>query len=290
MSRFSIRDIEHLTGIRAHTLRIWEQRYSLPRPKRSPGNTRYFDDDDLKLLLNVALLNQNGLKISKISRMSEAEIGSHALNLSLKSDSGSAHIQALVAAMLDFNERSFDKVFSSCLLQLGLERTMMEVVFPFLAVIGHLWQSGSLDPAYEHFISVLLRQKIMVALDGQEFSSNEGSRNFLLFLPEGEHHELGLLFGNYMIRSAGHRSLYLGPNLPLQDLENINVKFKPEYILISMTTAMTEETPEQYVEQVKTKFPGATVLLTGRVFLDPERQYPQDVFTIRRPEDMRSFL
>lgn len=290
MSQFSIKDIEHLTGIRAHTLRIWEQRYNLPKPKRTTGNIRYYDDSDLRLLLNISMLNQHGHKISSISRMSAQEISVTAVNLSLSSSNQSMHIQSLVTSMLDFDERSFEKVIGSSVLQYGLEGTMMEVVFPFMGMIGVLWQTGTLDPAYEHFISALLRQKLIVAIDGQEHKLRSDARNFLLFLPEGEFHELGLLFANYIIRSSGHRTLYLGTNLPLVDLEQISSKYRVDVLFTSMTTAFARPVSNGFVQELKAKFPQSVLLLTGRYFLEQTEEYPEGVHLVKSPNDLRRFF
>ena len=287
MSQFSIKDIEQLTGIKAHTLRIWEQRYSLPLPKRTPTNIRYYDDDDLRLLLNIAMLNQHGHKISRISKLSQEEIGRLAIDLSLQTQNQSVHIQSLVSCMLDLDESSFDKVLSSCLLQQGLERTMMEVVFPFMSMVGVLWQSGTLDLAYEHFMSSMLRQKLIVAIDGQTVRLREDARYFLLFLPEGENHELGLLFANYLVRAAGHRALYLGQNLPLVNLEQIDSRFSPDFIFTSMTTGYSRAVAEGIIQELSVKFPTAQILLTGKYFLESEKPYPSNVQLVRTPDDLK---
>ncbi|MFM2207177.1 MAG: hypothetical protein RL213_1152 [Bacteroidota bacterium] len=290
MSQFSIRDIEHLTGIRAHTLRIWEQRYNVPRPKRTPGNVRYYDDEDLKLLLNIAMLNRNGHKISKICMLSDREIAQLAVDLSSSSENRSVHIHALLAAMLDLDEGAFNKVLSAALLQHGLERTMMEVVFPFMGLIGVMWQTGSLMPPYEHFISAMLRQKLMVAVDGQMAVPRPDAKKFLLFLPQDEHHELGLLFANYIIRTSGHRVLYLGQNLPLNELEQIGDKFLPDYIFTSITAGSPALQIDDFLRELNKKFPSAEILVTGRYFLEADTDSLLAVRKIRHPDDLKSFL
>lgn len=290
MSQFSIREIEHLTGIRAHTLRIWEQRYQLPKPKRSAGNVRYYDDDDLRLLLNVATLNRNGHRISEIVRMTDEELRNVALKLAVDTKNSSTHIQSLVTCMLDLDEASFNRILGSCVLQYGLETTMMEVIFPFMAMIGILWQSGTLDPAYEHFMSCLLRQKLIVAIDGQDVKLLSNPKKFMLLLPEGEFHELGLLFGNYLIRAAGHRTLYLGPNLPMPDLERTSAHFHPDYILVSLTAGFSRVAAQQVIDDLVIKFPASTLLLTGNVFLQSVEHYKGPIEFIRTPDDMRRFL
>lgn len=290
MSKFTIREIEHLTGIRSHTLRIWEQRYNLPQPKRTPGNVRYYDDEDLKLLLNISMLNRHGHKISKISKLTGPEIARMAIDLSAASDSHPAHIHALLSSMIDLDEAAFNKVLSSALLQYGLEKTMMDIVFPFMSLIGVMWQTGSLMPPYEHFISALLRQKLMVAIDGQLPVTRADAKHFLLFLPEGENHELGLLFAQYLIRAAGHRVLYLGQNLPAHDLENISGKFAADYVFISLTSGFSSEDVKSFVGGLRSKFPSAGLLLTGRYFQDYPYELPERTTVIRHPGDLKAFF
>jgi len=288
MGQFSIKEIEQLTGIRAHTLRIWEQRYDLPKPKRSGGNVRYYDDTDLRLLLNISLLNRNGLKISEITKLTEKEIGAR-VDLLASSEGGmSVQIHAMLSAMLDLDESRFNRVLTSCVLQSGLERTMMEVVFPFMSKIGLLWQTGSLNTAYEHFMSALLRQKLIVAIDGQDEKLLPAPKNFLLFLPEGEYHELGLLFGHYLIKSAGHRVLYLGANMPLDNLESIGQHFSPDYILTSLTSALPIFNQTDFTAQLSQKFPSAVILATGEQLLNAAHEKTVDY--IRSPDDLKKFF
>lgn len=288
MSQFSIKDIESLTGIKAHTLRIWEQRYNLPQPKRTETNIRYYDDDDLKLLLNVAMLNRHGHKISEITRLSEQQIREIALDISVKSTHQSTHIQGMIASMINLDDRGFEKILSTCVLQYGLTRTVMEVIFPFMSLVGSMWQTGSVNPAFEHFMTNLIRQKLIVAIDAQEPLQIAKAKNFLLFLPEGENHELGLLFANYIIRSSGHRTLYLGQNLPLADLEKVSERFNPDVVFTSVTTGFPAALAEALVCELKDKFPNAQILLTGRYFVDHERQL-EGVTIIRQPSDLERF-
>lgn len=268
MSLFSIKDIEQLTGIKAHTLRAWEQRYNLPRPKRTAGNVRYYDDEDLKLLLNVAMLSQHGHRISEITRMNQDEIGRMAIELSLRSTQKSVHIQALVTAMLDLDEQGFKKALSYCFQHYGVERTVMDVIFPVMTTVGTLWQAGTLDPSFEHFMSSLIRQKLIVAIDELQVSHDADVKKFLLFLPEGEFHELGLLFANYIVRSNGHHSVYLGQNLPVSDLDTIAERYKPDYVFTSLTTGFSHPAGAAIIRQILDRFPNSRLLLSGKFFLE----------------------
>ncbi|MFO7826254.1 MAG: MerR family transcriptional regulator, partial [Cyclobacterium sp.] len=184
MSSYSIKDLEQLSGIKAHTLRVWEQRYNLLKPKRTETNIRFYDDEDLKLILNVALLNDNGFKISKIAKMSLADMKSEVLKLTERSFAYDDQIHSLIITMVELDEERFEKIISTNILKIGFELTMLHIIYPFLSKIGILWQTGSIHPGQEHFISNLVRQKLIVAIDGQMYTG--GGKKFLLFLPEGE--------------------------------------------------------------------------------------------------------
>ncbi len=289
MGTYSIKDIELLTGIKAHTLRIWEQRYSIPVPKRTETNIRFYDDDDLKLLLNISLLNQNGLKISGITKMSPKEISELALSYSLSSEKDPMHIQSMITAMIDLDEQSFEKILSTCILQSGLEHTMMDVIFPFLNSVGMLWQTGAIDPAYEHFVSVIIRQKMIVAIDGQTKKKVPDERRFLLFLPEGESHELGLLFANYIIRQAGHHSLYLGQNVPLNDVIKVGERYKPDFIFTSLTSMFSINFAQELLEQLHSNFTSSKVLMSGRFFTMNQSMIHKEMKLIAHPEELKRF-
>ncbi|MDX5348515.1 MAG: MerR family transcriptional regulator, partial [Hymenobacteraceae bacterium] len=183
MAHYSIKELEHLSGVKAHTIRIWEQRYNLLHPKRTETNIRYYTDADLKLLLNIALLNQRGFKISRIAKMSEQELRQEVLKLTDTADGYDAQISKMLLAMIELDEEQFDKIFSTVNLQLGFENNIQHVIYPFLERIGILWQTGSINPAHEHFISNLIRQKMVVAIDGQVKKSLPEKGKFLLFLP-----------------------------------------------------------------------------------------------------------
>lgn len=280
-----------LTGIKAHTLRIWEQRYNIPRPQRTDSNIRFYSDDDLRMLLNISLLNQNGHKISEITKLDEGAIRDLAISYSLSTEHHGAHIQSLIAAMINLDEIAFEKILNKSILQFGLEATMMEVVFPFMATIGMMWQTGTVNPAYEHFIFNLIRQKLIVAIDGQASRGISGTgKKFLLFLPETETHELGLLFGNYMIRNAGHSTLYLGQNLPIVDLKQVSERFTPDFLFTSLTTGYPQQLAEGLLKQMQEYFPKATILVTGRFFVDHLKKLPERIYLVSNPEDLRSFL
>lgn len=286
MSTFSIKDLEHLSGIKAHTIRIWEQRYELIKPKRTDTNIRFYDDHDLKLILNIALLKENGFKISKIAEMSSESLQMEVLKLTERNLRYPEQIHALTISMVDIDEERFEKIISSNILKLGFEKTMMNVIYPFLSKIGILWQTGAINPAQEHFISNLVRQKLIVAIDGQYNSPHQQSDKFVLFLPEGELHELSLLFADYIIRSRKNKTIYLGQSLPFTDLEKVYELHKPEYLLSVMTTAPGPSNVQEYVDRLSTTFPDSKLLLTGYQLIGQDIDTPDNVTIFTRLEQL----
>ncbi|MEM7660423.1 MAG: MerR family transcriptional regulator, partial [Bacteroidota bacterium] len=241
MGRYSIRDLEQLSGIKAHTLRVWEQRYGIIQPKRTATNIRYYNDADLKLILNISFLNRNGHKISKISKMDVQEINDMVMKISDSNLEFPNQVNALVIAMVNLDENRFEKIISTNTLQFGFEQTMLSIVYPFLKQIGILWQTGNINPSHEHFISNLIRQKLIVAIDGQIGPDNPRAQKYVLFLPEGELHELTLLFAAYIIKSRHNKAIYLGQSLPVKDLSLIIESFQPDYLLTIITSYPARE-------------------------------------------------
>ncbi len=290
MSLYSIRDLEHLSGIKAHTLRVWEQRYNLVQPKRTDTNIRYYDDGDLKLILNVSLLKENGFKISKIADMTENDLRQKVIEITEQSSKSPEQIQALTLAMIDLDEDRFEKIISTNTLQIGFERTMIQIIYPFLVRIGFLWQTGAINPAQEHFISHLIRQKIIVAIDGQVYQKNPNSRKYLLYLPEGETHELSLLFACFIIKSRNNRVIYLGQSLPFQDLAEAHKIHQPEYIVTIITSTPGQDAIQEYVTKICNKFPDSKVLLSGYQIVGQDLKVPENGIIINKIEDLITFI
>lgn len=260
MGKYSIKELEKLSGIKAHTIRIWEKRHKIIQPSRTTTNIRFYSDDDLKKIINVSLLNNNGIKISHIADMSMAEMNRKVLEISeVKSDT-SVYIDQLILAMIDMEEEAFEKVLSTIILRYGFERTVTEIIYPFLEKIGILWQAEHITPAHEHFMSNLIRQKIIVAIDGLQIPS-KAARKVVLFLPEGEMHELGLLFNHYLTRMLGYRTYYLGQNVPHEDLLSVVQIHQPQILITSIISPM--KNIEQYFEKLSHDFPAAQIYASG---------------------------
>lgn len=261
MGKYSIKELEQLSGIKAHTIRIWEKRHKIISPSRTTTNIRYYSDDDLKKIINVSLLNSSGIKISKIADMSPEDMYSKVLQISEHKNESLIYIDQLVVAMIDLEEEAFEKTLSNLILRHGFEKTITEIVYPFLEKIGVLWQTQNITPAQEHFITNLIRQKMIVAIDGLSIPPKT-SKKVLLFLPEGELHELGLLFYHFLTRRAGYRTYYLGQNVPHGDLVSIVEKHSPDLLVTSITSA-THIPIEKYLLTLQNDFPSTPILASG---------------------------
>ncbi|WPR74726.1 MerR family transcriptional regulator [Algoriphagus sp. NG3] len=288
MSNYSIKDLEQLSGIKAHTLRIWEQRYNLLNPKRTDTNIRFYDDADLKLILNVSMLNAHGMKISKIAAMSSADISQEIIRLTDQSVDHNDQIQALTICMIEMDEDRFEKVLSTNIIKLGFEDTVLNVIYPFLSRIGILWQTGAINPAQEHFISNLIRQKLIVAIDGQVGKSN--GKTFMLFLPEGELHELSLLFSSYLIKKHGHRVIYLGQSTPQEDLVSVYNLQKPEFLLTIITSAPSGDNVQDYVCWLGREFSESELFITGLQTLEQQIEVPSNIRLLTHAREIKEVL
>lgn len=261
MSVYSIKDLEHLSGIKAHTIRIWEQRYELFSPQRTETNIRFYDENDLKLILNISTLRDHGYKISKIVEMDSDEVHETVYAIYRDSELLSDQIHFLTNSMIDIDEPAFLETLDQNIEKYGFEKTMTEIVYPFMNKIGILWLTNSINPAQEHFISNLVRQKLIVKTN--EIPIDASQPLFLLFLPERELHELGILYANYLLREKGIRTVFFGQSVPLDSLEEVYHKLEPTHILTAMTTAPDPSEVQRFVNILAKKFKDCKILITG---------------------------
>jgi len=262
MNKFTIRDIENLSGIKAHTLRIWEQRYNIITPKRKDSNHRFYDNDDLKHILRISFLYHNGIKISRIAKLESGAIE--------KIISATAHentyeylINQLMEASLDFDEDRFELVLTDALQEKDAEETMLNVIYPFLQKIGLLWITEHLIPAQEHFSSNIISRKILVATDKLPANFITGKKIILLFTPSLEHHEIGLLFLQYLLKKNGHKVVYFGSHVPVAPIEEYCAVKKVTHLHFHLITNLNHFTPEEYVEDMAVRFPGLQIVMSG---------------------------
>ena len=291
MGKYSIRDLEKLTGIKSHTLRIWEKRYDFLKTKRTDTNIRYYDDDDLKYVLNVAYLVNHGIKISKAAVLKEDELINKVKEISEEQGDFEFEINSFVTAMTDFDEIQFEKAISNCSIKYGLELTINQIIYPFLHRIGIMWQTGSINPAQEHFISNLIRQKILIAIDALPIPQSETTFRFLLFLPEDELQEIGLLFANYLIRKRGNHTLYLGQSVPLDNLVKVYRFYQPQYLFAIITNSHTGTRLQEYLNVLLKLFPETTILLSGAAVQKLKaKDLPNNMRILYQIEDTVRFL
>lgn len=288
MSVYSIKDLEHLSGIKAHTIRIWEQRYKLFSPQRTATNIRFYNDDDLKLILNIASLKNHGIKISKIVAMPKNVLAEEVRKIGYEDRSHEDQISALTLAMIDLDEKSFTSMLEMSIEKMGFEKTMIEIIYPFMRKIGILWLINTINPAQEHFISHLVRQKLIVATNNIQV--NENGPLFLLFLPEGELHELGLLYANFLLRSKGAQTIFFGQTVPLEALEEVYHKLNPNYLITSLTTAPEPKQVPQYIKRLGSKFKNSKIYITGNRVIGQDTAIPSNVSILNQLEDLNKII
>lgn len=290
MIRYSINDLEKITGIKAHTIRIWEKRYNVVDPERTETNIRYYNDSDLKKLLNISTLNKHGFKISEIVKMGNDRLCEKIVEISNASNDYESYINNLIVSMIELDEDKFQKVLSSSIIKMGFEKTVTHILYHFLEKVGVLWQVGTINPAQEHFITNLIRQKIIIAIDGQDNNLRSDAKTFLLFLPENELHELGLLFYTYVIKKAGHKVIYLGQSVPMKDvLEVIKIR-KADYILTYFVAALETKQIPEYLRTISEGFDYRDIFIAGYQIHQIPGEMPKNIKPLQDAEEFKSYL
>ena len=273
MNAFTIKDLENLSGIKAHTIRIWEQRYSFLSPKRTETNIRYYSNDELQTILNIALLNKYGYKISHIDRMSAAEINQKIIGLDQAEAQQERLVNELIKAMADIDMDQFETKLDGYIRQKGIEKAILQIIFPFLERIGILWLTNHINPAQEHLVSNLIRQKLLVGIDKVKPGVLRPI-TALLFLPAGEHHELGLLFIYYLLKSHGVTVLYLGANVPLKDVEAVAGLKNPDFLYTHLTSVANNFNFEKFLSNAHERMPNRKFVLSGVLPLSYKKKFP----------------
>lgn len=290
MAVYSIRDLEKLCGIKAHTIRIWEQRYGVIKPHRTDTNIRYYRDTDLNLLLNIVLLNRNGHKISKIAKMTQKEIADKVSTISHVNLDLGTQLDELTLAMVEMDEYKFDRILRTNIEELGFEKTMLQVIHPFLDKLSVFWLTGSVNPVQENFISNLIRQKIISAIDKEKITQGNQVKKFLIYLAEGENQELSLLFMHYLLKSRGFCVIYLGQNIGIGDLFDAANIHKPDFIFTIITETFTKHPVQKYVDELSQSFKYCQILLSGYQVIAQNVQPNGNVKVLSSLDETISFL
>lgn len=288
MGVYSIKELERLSGIRAHTIRIWEKRHGLIRPERTRSGVRVYSDEDLKAIINIAMLNGHGIKISAIAGMSGEEMKEKVIELSESSRHSGIHIDQLITSMLDFDENKFQAEIAAAEKSLGFETTVTDVIYPFLDKIGILWQTGSISPAHEHFISNLIRQNLIVAT--ASLPVPKSALRAVLFLPENELHEIGLLFYNYITRKSGVKTYYLGQSVPLADLRAVCSIHRPHLVVTSFTSSPPVTELNEYLKRLCAGISSTRVLASGPMLRKVSFSFPSNFKAFHTAAELRDIL
>ena len=276
MTKFTIKDLENLSGIKAHTIRIWEQRYSFLKPSRTDTNIRYYNNDDLKTILNISILNKYGYKISHINKMSVNDMQSRVAELNLTGAQQERIVNELIQLMVDLNTAGFEKTLDKQIASNGIEKVIIRIIFPFFERIGILWQTGHINPAQEHLTTNIIRQKLIVGID-QARPVLKIKKSFLLFLPEREHHELGLLLVYYLLKKRGAEIFYIGANVPLKDAQFVYETKKPDFIYIHLTSTSPGFNFEKFLRQSSEKILKTKIIISGFPTYGYKRSLPKNV-------------
>lgn len=263
MSKYSIKDLEKLSGIKAHTIRIWEKRYGIIKPDRTDTNRRIYSDDELRKLINISFLNHNGFKISKIASMSLKEIEEKVLFLTHNKSSTDNRNESLLLAMLKLDELKFDELLTDYILTNGFEETFQEVVFPFLRRVGTLWMTGAVTPGQEHFVSSLIQRKLLFNIETQIYRPKARNKKILFFLPEKELHDISLLFYTYLAKKNGHKVLYMGSMTPLDSVKSALNTWPADIIVTGTSTDMPVAEKTAYINELSVLFRDQLVIIMG---------------------------
>lgn len=271
-SQFSIKDLERVSGVKAHTLRIWEQRYEILVPQRSKTNIRYYDNYDLKKILNVAILNNNGYKISNIAKLNEKNLITEVEKFLNDYKDENKQIESLVFSLLEMNEDRFENTINQSIDNFGFEISFEKIIFPFIKKMGNMWQLGIVSPAQEHYITNLIRQKLIVAIDHIKLKLVVTPKKYIFFLPNQELHEMSLLYTHFLTKSKGHKCIYLGQSVPFEDLVAVSKHVKPDYIVSIFTATMPDLKLNSFLKIIDQKIKGPQFYFSGRLlFTNPEK-------------------
>ena len=294
MIRYSIADLENLTGIKAHTIRIWEKRYDLIRPHRTETNIRYYDNDQMRKLINVSTLLRGGMKISRISKLSDKEINERIAD---EIDGSSkdkdtlfeAYTGQLINAGLRFNETLFDQVLTNAVRRFGIQECYENLFIPLLQRVGIFWSVNDMNPAQEHFITSLLKQKLYAAIDSLP-PATENDKSILLFLPQNESHEIGLIMAKYILRNAGKQVIYLGARVPFVNLESTVEQCRPTHLLFLLIQIHPFEQIQQYIDLLSATFNKKRIFVSGLPYILENLKIPDNITWIKSPREIGNIM
>ncbi len=250
---FSIKDLENLSGVKAHTIRIWEKRYNLLSPERTQTNIRLYSLLSLQKLLNITLLYENGLKISKIAQLKNEEIPLKVREIIDEKSIKNNMMNAFKLSMINFDQSLFYNTYNKLVVDLSFREIFKEYFIPLLQELGYLWQSNTISTTHEHFITNLVKQKVYTNTEKVHRSEYVNNKSFVLFLPENEIHELGILYLNYELNLRGYKSIFLGQSVPIENLEPLIASNEFVEFIAYVTVEPSKEKIDKYLQKFKKK-------------------------------------
>ncbi len=286
---YSIKDLEMLSGVKAHTIRIWEKRYHLLRPHRTDTNIRFYSDSELRRLMNVAALIRRGFKISKIAGKSDAELRNLVLLQVDSAGPGDWDVYTqMVDRMLHFDGASFSGLLNNLIVRFGFGEAVVRFIFPFMQKIGLLWQVGTIAPAQEHFVSHLVRSKFFAELEKP--STTQNGKAILFFVHENEMHDLSLLFYAIVAKELGFYPIYLGQNVPVDDLENLKDLASVQYLFTVFTHSIGKPELEQLLQRISQILPEKPCFVAGEQIKLLQPRLPDGFIELKNSEEFVEIL
>lgn len=286
---YSIKDLEVLSGVKMHTIRIWEKRYELLSPDRTDTNIRLYDDQDLKRLLNISLLTKNGYKISRVAQWSDEKIKDTIIKITTSKTSFSDYIDQFMFLMVELNTVGFEELLEKVLEEFSFEEVYFNIFFKLFERVGTYWQVGSVFPAQEHYVTNLFRQKLIAEIDKMG-SSKPGKQTILFYLSENELHEMSLLFYSYLARKSGYNIFYLGQSVPFEDLEKISATKEIDYVFTAFVNSIPSDELENYLVRLRECFPKQKIFITGHQVQQNNPALPRNFKTVKDYREFRKYL
>jgi len=290
MGKYTLNDLEKLTGIKADTIRIWEKRYTLITAHRTATNRRWYTDDDLRKLINVSILNRSRIKISEIAALPSNVLEERTAELVRTSTGQDIFADSLIIAITRLDEEAINELLLRSVIKYGFEDTFLFVVFPFLNKVGVMWHTGTVNVGTEHFISNIIRRKLIAAFENLHFSRIPGSKKIMMFLPENEYHDLGLLYYAYIARKLGHQVLYLGQSTPLDTAIEASEEWNPELIITGTHSGLSVQEPDDFVLNAIASFRGKKLIFAGSLAETAARRKIRGVFSCMNDKDLIKLL
>jgi DNA-binding transcriptional MerR regulator len=275
---YSIKDLEQFSGLKAHTIRMWERRYDILQPKRTLGNYRVYSAYDLKKLLKLAFLNRRGIRVSTLARLSEAGLNKKALELGEAELDSAFAVDMLLSATIESDETAFNLQCRKLIDEFGFEHFFREFISPFFTKLGLLWQAESITSPYEHFASNLIRNKLIFEIENRDFPEPDNSKPvFLLFLPDNQWHELGLLYGYLLLKQHAYKTIYLGASVPLTDLTEYVKTIDFDCLLTSVSSALPNTDLQSYTNEFSSAFSEHRIFVSGYQYAFQDVIFPKNV-------------